>query len=323
MARPIVLMPGPMNRSVPDGLADSFEVIRLWEADDSDAVLAERAKDVVGVATGGTAIDGDFLDQLPNLQIVASFGVGYDKIDASAAAERGVVVTNTPGVLDDEVADTAMGLLLMTARELSRAERYLRDGHWQERPYPLTKATMSGRKMGILGLGRIGEAIAHRAAAFGISVAYHNRHRKDVPYDYYPTLVELAAASDILMVVIPGGAETEHLVNAEVLAALGPDGILINVARGTVVDEAALVDALKDGTILSAGLDVFEHEPEVHPGLLELDNAVLLPHVGSGSIPTRDAMGRLVVENLVSWFERGVPVTPVQESAELVRKTRG
>jgi lactate dehydrogenase-like 2-hydroxyacid dehydrogenase len=323
MARPIVLMPGPMNHSVPDGLADSFEVIRLWEADDPDAVLAERAKDVVGVATGGTAIDGDFLDQLPNLQMVASFGVGYDKIDASAAAERGVVVTNTPGVLDDEVADTAMGLLLMTARELSRAERYLRDGHWQERPYPLTKATMSGRKMGILGLGRIGEAIAHRAAAFGISVAYHNRHRKDVPYDYYPTLVELAAASDILMVVIPGGAETEHLVNAEVLAALGPDGILINVARGTVVDEAALVDALKDGTILSAGLDVFEHEPEVHPGLLELDNAVLLPHVGSGSIPTRDAMGRLVVENLVSWFERGVPVTPVQESAELVRKTRG
>jgi lactate dehydrogenase-like 2-hydroxyacid dehydrogenase len=295
-------------------------VIRLWEADDPDAVLAERAKDVVAVATGGTAIDGDFLDQLPNLQIIASFGVGYDNIDASAAAERGVVVTNTPGVLDDEVADTAMGLLLMTARELSRAERYLRDGHWQERPYPLTKATLSGRKMGILGLGRIGEAIAHRAAAFGISVAYHNRHRKDVPYDYYPTLVELAAASDILMVVIPGGAETEHLVNAEVLSALGPDGILINVARGTVVDEAALVDALKAGTILSAGLDVFEHEPEVHPGLLDLDNAVLLPHVGSGSIPTRDAMGRLVVENLVSWFERGVPVTPVQESAELVSR---
>ncbi|ONI68299.1 2-hydroxyacid dehydrogenase [Kribbella sp. ALI-6-A] len=323
MARPIVLMPGPMNRSVPDGLADAFEVIRLWEADDPDAVLAERAKDVVAVATGGTAIDAAFLDQLPNLQIVASFGVGYDKIDASAAAERGVVVTNTPGVLDDEVADTAMGLLLMTARELSRAERYLRDGHWQERAYPLTKATLSGRRMGILGLGRIGEAIAHRAAAFGISVAYHNRHRKDVPYDYYPTLVELATASDILMVVIPGGAETEHLVNAEVLAALGPDGILINVARGTVVDEAALVEALKAGTILSAGLDVFEHEPEVHPGLLELDNAVLLPHVGSGSIPTRDAMGRLVVENLVSWFERGVPVTPVQESAELVRKTRG
>jgi lactate dehydrogenase-like 2-hydroxyacid dehydrogenase len=323
MARPLVLMPGPMNRSVPDGLADGFEVIRLWEADDPSGVLEERGKDIVAVANGGTAIDGAFLDKLPNVQIVASFGVGYDKIDASAAAERGVVVTNTPGVLDDEVADTAMGLLLMTARELSRAEQYLRDGRWTERPYPLTPATLSGRKMGILGLGRIGEAIAHRAAAFGISVAYHNRHRKDVPFDYYPTLLELAAASDILVVVIPGGAETKHLVNAEVLAALGADGILINVARGTVVDEAALVDALKSRTILSAGLDVFEHEPEVHPGLLDLDNAVLLPHVGSGTIPTRDAMGRLVVENLVSWFNHGVPITPVQESADLVRKTRG
>jgi lactate dehydrogenase-like 2-hydroxyacid dehydrogenase len=323
MARPLVLMPGPMYRSVPDGLADGFEVIRLWEADDPSGVLEERGKDIVAVANGGTAIDGAFLDKLPNVQIVASFGVGYDKIDASAAAERGVVVTNTPGVLDDEVADTAMGLLLMTARELSRAEQYLRDGRWTERPYPLTPATLSGRKMGILGLGRIGEAIAHRAAAFGISVAYHNRHRKDVPFDYYPTLLELAAASDILVVVIPGGAETKHLVNAEVLAALGADGILINVARGTVVDEAALVDALKSRTILSAGLDVFEHEPEVHPGLLDLDNAVLLPHVGSGTIPTRDAMGRLVVENLVSWFNHGVPITPVQESADLVRKTRG
>jgi lactate dehydrogenase-like 2-hydroxyacid dehydrogenase len=322
MARPLVLMPGPMNRSVPDGLADGFEVIRLWESDDPDGVLEERGKDVVAIANGGTAIDGAYLDRLPNVQIVASFGVGYDKIDATAAAERGVVVTNTPGVLDDEVADTAMGLLLMTARELSSAERYLRDGRWTERPYPLTPATLSGRKMGILGLGRIGEAIAHRAQAFGISVAYHNRHRKDVAYDYYPTLVELAAASDILMIVIPGGAETKHLVNAEVLAALGADGILINVARGTVVDEAALVDALKSRTILSAGLDVFEHEPEVHPGLLEVDNAVLLPHVGSGTIPTRDAMGRLVVENLVSWFENGVPVTPVQESADLVRKKR-
>ncbi|GAB3817375.1 2-hydroxyacid dehydrogenase [Kribbella italica] len=320
MARPLVLMPGPMNRSVPDGLADGFEVIRLWEADDPAAVLEERGKDVVAIANGGTAIDGAYLDRLPNVQIVASFGVGYDKIDAVAAAERGVVVTNTPGVLDDEVADTAMGLLLMTARELSSAERYLRDGRWTERPYPLTPATLSGRTMGILGLGRIGEAIAHRAAAFGISVAYHNRHRKDVAYDYYPTLVELAAASDILMIVIPGGAETKHLVDAEVLAALGRDGILINVARGTVVDESALVDALKSKTILSAGLDVFEHEPEIHPGLLEVDNAVLLPHVGSGTIPTRDAMGRLVVENLVSWFDHGVPITPVQESADLVRK---
>ena len=323
MALPTVLMPGPMNRSVPVGLADRFEVIRLWEADDPDAVLAERAKDIVAVANGGTTVDGAFLDRLPALQIVASFGVGYDKIDAAAAAARGVVVTNTPGVLDDEVADTALGLLLMTVRELPQAERYLRAGRWQERPYPLTPSTLHGRTMGILGLGRIGEAIAHRAKAFGISVAYYNRHRKDVAYDYYPTLLELAQAVDILTIVVPGGDETRHLVNAEVLEALGPDGILINIARGSVVDEAALVDALRAKTILGAGLDVFENEPDVHPGLLEVDNAVLLPHVGSGSVPTRDAMGGLVVANLVSWFDHGVPVTPVPESADLVRQGHG
>jgi lactate dehydrogenase-like 2-hydroxyacid dehydrogenase len=323
MALPTVLMPGPMNRSVPAGLADRFEVIRLWEADDPDAVLAERAKDIVAVANAGTTIDGAFLDRLPALQLVASFGVGYDKIDATAAAERGVVVTNTPGVLDDEVADTALGLLLMTVRELPQAERYLRAGRWQERPYPLTPSTLHGRTMGIVGLGRIGEAIARRAEAFGVSVAYYNRRRKDVAYRYYPTLLELARAVDILMIVVPGGDETRHLVNAEVLEALGPDGILINVARGSVVDEAALVDALRAKTILGAGLDVFEHEPDVHPGLLEVDNAVLLPHVGSGSVPTRDAMGGLVVANLVSWFEHGVPVTPVPESADLVRRGHG
>jgi lactate dehydrogenase-like 2-hydroxyacid dehydrogenase len=323
MVRPLVVMPDPMNRSVSAGLADRFEVIRLWEADDPDAVLDERVKEIVAVANAGTTVDEAFLDRFPALQIVASFGVGYDTIDATAAAERGVVVTNTPGVLDDEVADTAMGLLLMTARELPQAERFLRAGKWQERPYPLTPATLKGRTMGILGLGRIGEAIAHRAAAFGISVAYHNRHEKEVAYRYYPSPVELASASDILMIVVPGGGSTRHLVDAEVLRALGPDGILINVGRGSVVDEAALVDALHSGTILSAGLDVFEHEPDVHPGLPELDNAVLLPHVGSATVPTRDAMCRLVVENLVSWFETGMPVTPVAESEDLVRRLRG
>jgi lactate dehydrogenase-like 2-hydroxyacid dehydrogenase len=307
-----------------DGTADRFEVIRLWEADDPDAVLADRAKDIVAVATAGTTIDGEFLDRLPSLQIIASFGVGYDNIDAEAAAERGVVVTNTPGVLDDEVADTALGLLLMTVRELPQAERYLRAGRWkQEGPYPLTPTTVHGRTMGILGLGRIGEAIAHRAEAFGVSIAYHNRRQKDVAFRYYPSLLEMARDVDVLTVVIPGGDETRHLVNAEVLEALGPDGILINVARGSVVDEAALVEALRSKTILGAGLDVFEHEPSVHPGLLEVDNAVLLPHVGSASVPTRDAMGRLVVENLVSWFDRGVPVTPVPESADLVRRGDG
>ncbi|HET6988323.1 MAG TPA: 2-hydroxyacid dehydrogenase [Kribbella sp.] len=324
MGLPVVLMPGPMHPAVAAGLEGHCELIRLWEESDPDAVLAARRDEIVAVATGGGRIDGAFLDRLPAVRIVASFGVGYDRIDATAAAERGVVVTNTPGVLDDEVADTALGLLLMTVRELPQAERYLREGKWQaEGSYPLTRATMHGRRMGILGLGRIGQAIADRVAPFGISVAYHNRRRKDVGYRYYPSLVEMARDVDILMIVIPGGDSTRHLVDAEVLKALGPDGILINVARGSVVDEQALVDALRTNTILSAGLDVFEHEPKVHPDLLTLPNAVLLPHVGSATIPTRTAMGNLVVDNLRNWLAHGTPLTPVPESAELVRRLSG
>jgi lactate dehydrogenase-like 2-hydroxyacid dehydrogenase len=313
-----------MNQAVMTGCAEHFDVIRLWEADDPKAVLSARGNEVAAIATAGQRpIDAELMDGLPNLQIVANFGVGYQgQVDAVAAAERGVVVTNTPDVLNDEVADTALGLLLMTVRELPQAERYLRAGRWNDRPYPLTRGTVHGRTMGILGLGRIGQAIAHRAEAFGVSIAYHNRRRKDVAYRYYPKLVEMARAVDILMVVTPGGDETRHLVDKDVLNALGPNGVLINVARGSVVDESALVEALQSGTILGAGLDVFENEPTVHPGLLELDNVVLLPHVGSASVPTREAMGRLVVDNLVGWFDTGQPVTPVPESADLIRSAR-
>ena len=320
MGLPVVLMPGPMHPAVAEGLADHCELIRLWEESDPDAVLAARRDEIVAVATGGTTIDGPFLDKLPAVRLVASFGVGYDRIDAAAAAARGVVVTNTPGVLDNEVADTALGLLLMTVRELGRAEQYLREGKWAEgRPYPLTPATMHGRRMGILGLGRIGQAIADRVQPFGVTVAYHNRHPKDVSYQYYSSLTEMAADVDILMIVIPGGDNTRHLVDASVLKALGPGGILINVARGTVVDEQALVDALRTNTILSAGLDVFEHEPKVHPDLLTLPNAVLLPHVGSATIPTRTAMANLVVANIHHWLTDGTPLTPVPESTNLLK----
>jgi lactate dehydrogenase-like 2-hydroxyacid dehydrogenase len=320
MGLPVVLMPGPMHEAVAAGLDGHCELIRLWEEPDPDAVLAARRDEIVAVATGGAAIDGPWLDRLPAVRLVASFGVGYDRIDAAAAAERGVIVTNTPGVLDDEVADTALGLLLMTVRELGQAERHLRDGKWAAgKSYPLTRATMHGRRMGILGLGRIGQAIADRVQPFGISVAYHNRHRKDVPYEYYPSLLELAADVDTLMIVIPGGDSTRHLVNADVLKALGPDGILINVARGTVVDEQALVDALRSNTIQAAGLDVFEHEPDVHPDLLTLPNTVLLPHVGSATEPTRNAMAQLVVDNVRSYLSTGAPLTPVHESAQLLK----
>ncbi|WP_427887999.1 2-hydroxyacid dehydrogenase [Kribbella sp. GL6] len=320
MGLPVVLMPGPMNDAVAAGLDGHCELIRLWEEPDPDGVLAARRDEIVAVATGGARIDGPWLDRLPAVRLVASFGVGYDRIDATAAAERGVIVTNTPGVLDDEVADTALGLLLMTVRELGQAERYLRDGKWAGgTPYPLTRATMHGRRMGILGLGRIGQAIADRVQPFGISVAYHNRNPKPVDYKYYPSLVDMAADVDTLMIVIPGGPTTRHLVDAEVLKALGPDGILINVARGTVVDEQALVDALRTNTIQAAGLDVFEHEPKVHPDLLTLPNAVLLPHVGSATQPTRTAMADLVVENLTHYLTTGTPLTPVPESTHLVK----
>jgi lactate dehydrogenase-like 2-hydroxyacid dehydrogenase len=254
------------------------------------------------------------MDALPNLEIIANFGVGYDNVDAAEAARRGIVVTNTPDVLNEEVADTALGLLLATVRQLPQADRYLRAGKWLEKPFPLT-STLRERRAGILGLGRIGKAIAKRLEAFGISVAYHGRNRQpDVAYPYYPTLVGLAEAVDILVVITPGGAETKNMVNADVLRALGPNGILINVARGSVVDEPALIEALRSRTILSAGLDVFAQEPKVPQELIDMDHVVLLPHVGSGSVHTRDAMGKLVADNLLSWFAGRGPLTPVTET---------
>jgi lactate dehydrogenase-like 2-hydroxyacid dehydrogenase len=322
MAAPVLLMPGPMHASVMERCDGRFEVLRLWEASDPEQLLTARGAEVAAVATAGQRrVDDDLMSALPNLQIVANFGVGYDTVDAEAAARRGVVVTNTPGVLDDEVADTALGLLLMTVRELPQAERYLREGRWlEDGPYPLTRATMSGRTLGIIGLGRIGEAIARRATVFGMTVVYHNRNEKHgSPYRYYPSLRAMADDVDTLLVATPGGPATRHLVDRDVLAALGPEGVLVNVARGSVVDEQALVEALGSRTILGAGLDVYEHEPRVPPELLALGNAVLLPHVGSASEHTRRAMGELTVANLQAWFDRGEVLTPVPESSGLVR----
>jgi lactate dehydrogenase-like 2-hydroxyacid dehydrogenase len=224
------------------------------------------------------------------------------------------VVTNTPDVLTDEVADLAIGLMIATVRELPQAERYLREGRWSERAYRLT-ATLRGRRLGILGLGRIGKAIAERAAPFGLQVLYHGRApQPGVPYPYYPSLTALAEACDILMVVAPGGAQTRHLVNADVLRALGSDGVLINVARGSLVDEDALAQALSEGEILAAGLDVFADEPNVPASLMGRENVVLLPHVASGSRHAREAMGQLVVDNLASWEQGSGPLTPVGET---------
>jgi lactate dehydrogenase-like 2-hydroxyacid dehydrogenase len=252
--------------------------------------------------------------RLPALEIVANFGVGYDSVDAEAAGRRGVVVTNTPGVLDDEVADLTVGLLLATIRQIPQAERHLREGKWPAGGFPLT-ATLRDRTLGIVGMGRIGRAIARRLEGFGRPIAYHSRRPvADVPYTHYPELVALARDVDALIVIVPGGLETDRMINAEVLAALGPKGVLINVARGSVVDEPALVKALEDGTIAAAGLDVFANEPHVPEALIGMDNVVLLPHVASATHVTRNAMGQLVVDNLLAWAAGKPVLTPVPET---------
>ncbi len=319
MSRPEILVVKPLMPTVMEALEARFTVHRLWQAADADAKLSEVAPRIRGLAAGGHGVvDKALVDRLPALEIVANFGVGYDNVDAAYCATKGIIVTNTPDVLTEEVADTALGLLLMTVRELSASERYLRAGRWAaEGPYPLTHATLRDRTLGILGLGRIGKAIAQRAEAFGLPIAYHGRRRQqDVPYAYHDSLIGLAEACDTLMLVAPGGEETRHMVGAKVFEALGPRGILINVGRGSVVDEAALIAALQSGTIFAAGLDVFEDEPNVPAELIAMNNVVLLPHVGSASVHTRNAMGQLVVDNLTSWFETGRALTPVAETPQ-------
>lgn len=311
-----ILMTGPMMSLIQSGLESRFTVHRLGGMPDRDAHLREVGEAVRGIATSGGhgPVDAALMDRLPNLEIVANFGVGYDSVDVAEAARRGIMVTNTPDVLTDEVADLAVGLVIATVRRLPQADRYLREGRWLERPFPLT-ATLRGRRIGIVGLGRIGRAIARRLEAFGLEIAYHGRSEQpDVAYAYHPTPEALAGAVDILILVTPGGPETRRMVDAAVLRALGPDGILVNVARGSVVDEAALVEALRDGVIAGAGLDVFEDEPRVPAELVAMDNVVLLPHVGSASVHTRDAMGQLVVDNLAAWFGGRGPLTPVPET---------
>lgn len=310
-----ILMTGPMMAYAADQLKARFTVHEYWKAEDKAAFLREVADKVRGIAGGGhVRIDGALFDALPKLEMIANFGVGYDNVDAAEAGRRGLVVSNTPDVLTDEVADLAIGLLIATVRQLPQVDRYLREGKWLKAPYPLT-TSLRKRKVGIVGLGRIGKAVAQRVEAFGLPVVYHGRSRQaDVAYRYYPSLVEMAADVDTLISVAPGGASTHNIINAEVLKALGPDGILINVGRGTVVDEQALIAALRDKTILSAGLDVFEDEPRVPAELIAIDHVVLLPHVGSASVHTREQMGQLVVDNLVSWFEGKGPLTPVAET---------
>jgi lactate dehydrogenase-like 2-hydroxyacid dehydrogenase len=312
-----ILVVGRMPAPTTDALAATFTTHRAADNAAIDALVGAAGPRIRAIATGfGVPVGEAMFARLPKLEIVASFGVGYEAIDAKAAAGRGIVVTNTPDVLTEEVADTAIGLLLMTVRELSAAERYLRSGAWAAgRGYPVTALTMRDRTVGILGLGRIGAAIARRLDAMRVGVAYHGRHpHAGVPYRYYDDLKAMAADVDTLIVAVPGGPETRHMVDAAVLKALGPRGVVINVGRGSTVDERALIAALADRTIAAAGLDVFEDEPHVPAELMALPNAVLLPHVASASVYTRDAMGALVVDNLRAWFGEDKPLTPVSET---------
>lgn len=311
-----ILLSGPPKPTIVNGLA-AFTVHRLADAKDRDALLKEIAPRVraMAVSVSSDRIGAELMSKLPKLEIVSTFAVGYDHVDVKWAAEHGITVTNTPKVLNEEVADTALGLILCTVREFPQAERFLRAGKWLERGYPLTKATLRDRTVGMVGMGAIGQAIARRLDAMKVPVVYHARRpAAGVSYRHYRKLLDMARDVDILVVITPGGADTKNLINAEVLKALGPDGILVNMARGSVVDEPALIQALKDKTIMSAGLDVYVNEPSVPAELIAMENVVLFPHLGSASVYTRTQMDQLVVDNLVAWASGKGPLTPVPET---------
>lgn len=309
--KPQILLAAKVPPFLVDGLAQRYTVHDMLAQPDPAFVdrIAPEVRAVV--ANGESTITDAFLARLPALELVSVFGVGYDGVDAEAARRRGIAVTNTPDVLTDDVADMAMALLLAVARKLPQADRFVRDGQWGKAGFPFTRK-VSGARLGIVGLGRIGQAIAQRARGFGMRIAYTARSPKaDVGYPYYPTPRALAEAVDMLVVSTVGGAATRGLIDAATLEALGPKGILINIARGSVVDESALVDALMAGKIAGAGLDVFASEPHVPPALAGMDNVVLTPHMASGTLETRTAMADLVLDNLDAHFAGRPLPTPV------------
>ena len=317
--RPVLLLASPVPGFLRGPLEAAYEVLDATGPEPAGpgaagleaAALASRVAEVRAVvATGGVVIDEALLARLPRLEIVSLMAVGYDGVAVAACRDRGIQVTNTPDVLTDDVADLAVALVLMTARRLGEAERHLRAGRWLAGPMPLAHA-LRGRVAGILGLGRIGTAIATRLEAFGMRIAYHGRRRQPVEWAYCEDARQLAAASDYLVVACPGGEETRSLVDAGVLRALGSEGTLVNISRGSVVDEHALVAALESGTIRSAGLDVYADEPRVPVGLLACERAVLLPHVASATEETRRAMAKLVIDNLAAHFSGRPLLTPV------------
>jgi lactate dehydrogenase-like 2-hydroxyacid dehydrogenase len=312
-----LLIYGPIRPILESGFSDQYVVHHAESGEQLNALSTEVKQKLRGLAvTYHTMNTGkEELSQFPKLEMIASFGVGYDHIDCTYSREHNIIVSNTPDVLTEEVADVAMGLLIATLREFVKADKYLRSGLWQTQNYPLSVGSLRDRKVGFIGMGRIGQAIARRLEVSRVPVVYHSRKpAAGISYQHYPDLIEMAKAVDTLMIIVPGGASTAKIVNADVLKALGPRGVLINVARGSVVDEPALVAALKSGTILAAGLDVFANEPSVPDEMKAMQNVVLLPHIGSASVVTRNAMDQLVVDNLKNWFAGKAPLTPVVET---------
>ncbi|WP_415971199.1 2-hydroxyacid dehydrogenase [Rhodococcus sp. 077-4] len=308
-----VLRVGPLKPSLSETLIADYDALVLPDGDDRDEFLTAHGSSITAVVTSGrTGVDAALMDRLPQLGAVVNFGVGYDTTDVEAAAERGIAVSNTPDVLTDCVADLAVGLVIDTLRGLSSAERFVRAGRWpDEGNSPLTHQ-VTGRRVGIIGLGRIGSAIADRLNGFRCPISYHNRNEIDgSPYTYAASPEALAGSVDVLIIAASGGSGTAHLVDRAVLEALGPQGYLINVARGSVVDEEVLIELLAAGKLAGAGLDVFAHEPNVPEALIAMDNVVLLPHVGSGTVETRAAMQALTLENLDRFLADGTLVTPV------------
>jgi lactate dehydrogenase-like 2-hydroxyacid dehydrogenase len=301
--KPDIVIAAPIYAATLEALERAYACHRLFDAADRARVLAEqRDRSRAIVTSGGAGADAALIDALPKVEIIACFGVGVDAIDLGRARARNIAVTNTPDVLTDDVADLALGLIIDSQRRISRGDRFVRAGKWLQGGLELG-AALNGRRLGIVGLGRIGLATARRAEAFGMIVAYHGpRAKADAPYPYVADIVDLARRSDILCLTLPGGAGTRHLVDAAVLAALGPQGTLVNVARGSVVDETALVAALQSGALGAAALDVFADEPNVPAALRTMENVVLQPHVGSATHQTRAAMGQLVLDNLAAHF---------------------
>ena len=307
-----ILITGPMYPPTLAELEQAYTAHRLWTAPDKPGLVAQVADRITAVASSNSGgIDGATIAKLPKLKVISHFGVGYDTVDVDAARKRGVAVTNTPDVLTEEVADLTLGLLLATVRRIPQGDRYVREGKWLKGAMALTDS-LQGKTVGIIGMGRIGRAIAKRVEAFGVKIAYQGPNQKrDVSWPYFADPVALARDCDIVIAACPGGEATRGLVSRAVIEALGPRGVLVNISRGSVVDEPALIEALQSGKLGSAGLDVFVDEPRVPEAFLAMDNVVLQPHVASATHPTRKAMGQLVIDNLAAHFAGKPLLTPV------------